>query len=368
MGQKSLGKLYPKVQGDKKFGFDYLSFIKSDTAFATSSGLSGVAVEGQLRYDSSEHNFKYWNGSSDTAVAAAGAATIGLDGAYDLNHSITVDGGAVTLAANGSIGMTITQATNYNSLYINNTAGSGNAIDIQNAGTGYDIEGSDDSWSITKGGVAVFTGVSGFGNLTTNDITATASTVSITTDVTTTVAVAIEADTVTTGTALEIDTDAGAGCKILDLQNASTSVLTVGGTGIVTLAGVSEAASTLILTAGNLEMTDGDLTITEGNVAVTGDANADVVTVTGATTGNYDVLYLNGTTNAGSGSIFKIDQSTGARTGHAIDVNMGATATAMSAIDISCTGGTRSVPVININNDGTASDFITLRNIWCIYW
>jgi hypothetical protein len=345
-------KIYPFIEGfDGKYGFGQIVFVATDTEPSN-------PVHGTMYYDDSEEKYKYYNGSSWVAIAAAGAATTGLDGAYDLNNTITVDGNAVTLAANGSIGMTITQATNYAGLYVNNTAGTGNAIDIQNAGTGYDIQGSDDSWSIDKTGALVVTAISGFGDLTCEDITATASSVSITTDATTGVAMAIEADTITTGTALEIDTDAGAGCTILDLQNASTSVLTVGGTGIVTIAGSAEGTSYLVITDGDITLTDGDLNITEGNVAITGDANADVVGIVGAATGNYDVMSLDGSTSAGSGSILKIAQGAGARTGHAIDVNMGATGVAMSALDVSCTGGTRTVPIININSDGTASDFI----------
>ncbi len=353
MAKRNLSKIYPKIDGGtgSKFGFDHISMKPTDTV--------PTASEGNFYYDDSENKLKLCtDGSTWTALGVANTATVGLDGAYDLNRTITVDGGAVTLAANGSIGLTVTEATNHNALYINNTAGTGNAIDIQNAGTGYDIQGSDDSWNITKAGVLTVTGVTGAGNLSVNDITATTSTVSITTDLTSTVAVALEVDTLTTGTALEIDGDAGAGMKLIDLQNASSSVLTIGGTGVSTWTGSAEGTSYITITAGDLTLTDGDFIITEGNVTITGDANADVVAITGATTGNNDVLYLSGTTSAGSGSILKIDQGAGARTGHAIDVNMGLTATGMSAIDVSCTGGTRTTPIIAIDSDGTASDFL----------
>jgi hypothetical protein len=353
MAQKNLSKLYPKIEGDSKFGFKYLSFISSDTAFASSGGLSGAAVEGQLRYDASEHNFKYWNGSADTAVAVASSSSTGLDSAYDLNKTIVVDGGAVTLAANGSAGLSITEATNHVPLAINKAGtGAGALIDLTNSGTGYDIDGTSSTWYVTKAGAATFTTIAG------TDLTLTASTVSITTDLTDAVAVSLEMDTLTTGKALEIDADAGAGCKLIDLQNASTSVMTVGGTGIVTLAGVAKDAATLILTAGDITVTAGDIDITSGQFSMTTDGAGDGMTLTDLAAQNNDLLYLNGTDCAGSGNILKIDQGAAARTGNMVDLNMGTTATGMAAIDISCTGGTRTVPIIAIDSDGTASDFI----------
>jgi hypothetical protein len=357
MAKKNLNKVIPFIDGGKtsKYGFNLISMIPTDTV--------PNAAEGNFYYDDSENKLKLCtDGSTWTALAAANTATTGLDGAYDLNRTITVDGGAVTLAANGSIGMTITQATNYVGLYVNNTAGSGNAIDIQNAGTGYDIEGSDNTWRVTKAGAATFTSVTGVGNLSCADITATTSTVSITGDATTGTVATINLDTLTSGVGLLLDMNAASTATLFDILVGAAHVLTVTDTGVLTLAGVAEGTSTLTLTTGDLTLTNGDIVITEGQFTMTGDANADVMTVTGCTTGNNDVLYLNGTTSAGSGSIFKIDQGAGARTGHAIDVNMGATATGMSGIDISCTGGTRTVPIININSDGTASDVLHIEN------
>jgi hypothetical protein len=356
MAQKSLELAgHPNIEGGAKYGLRYLSFIKSDTAFATSAGLSGTAVEGQLRYDSSEHNFKFWNGTADTAVASAAAAGTGLDNAYDINPGITVDGTSLTLTGSNADVLTVVQTANNDGIYISKTGtGSGAALNILNVGTGADIYTTGGYFQVSKAGA--ITGL---------DLTLTSSTVSITGDATSGVIVAIEADTLTTGTGLEIDADGGANVKALDIQNGSTSVFLVGGTGIVTLAGVASGTSTMVFTAGDLELTAGDINITAGDIALTTglysqvtDGSADGFTLTDLDGQNYDLMYLNGTDQTGSGSILKIDQGASTRTGHMVDLNMGTTAVAMSAIDITCTGGTRTVPIISIDSDGTAEDMI----------
>ena len=357
MAQKNLGKLYPKIEGDSKFGFKYLSFITSDTVFATSSGLSGVAVEGQLRYDSSEHNFKYWNGSADTAVAVATAAGAGLDGAYDLSPNITVDGASVTLTGSTVDVLTIVQTANNDGIYISKTGtGSGAALNILNVGTGADIYTSGGYFQVSKAG-----------NITGLDLTLTSSTVSVTGDATSGVVMALEVDTLTTGTALEIDSNTGANVTLLDLQNAGTSAFKVGGSGIVTLAGVASGTATMVLTNGDVTVTAGDINITAGDIALTAglysqttDISADAFTLTDVTGHNFDLMYLNGSTCTGSGSILKIAQGAATRTGPMIDLDMGTTGVAMEAIDIDCTGGTRTAPIISIDSDGTAEDFIDM--------
>lgn len=94
MAQKNLNKIYAKIDGGKnnKYGFSKLNFIPTDT--------EPTAVEGEIYYDDSENKFKMCtDGSTWTAISSANAATTGLDGAYDLNNTITVDGSAFTLTA-----------------------------------------------------------------------------------------------------------------------------------------------------------------------------------------------------------------------------------------------------------------------------
>ena len=63
-----------------------------------------------------------------------------LDDAYNTGATITVDSGAVQL--NGSHGSNDT-------FFVNKTAGTGDAIQITNAGTGNDINGTGGTWSVT---------------------------------------------------------------------------------------------------------------------------------------------------------------------------------------------------------------------------
>ncbi len=348
MAQKSLSKLHPKIEGDANFGFDRITFIPTDTEPTS-------LVEGTFYYDDSENTLKLYNGSAWVAMSAAAAAGTGLDNAYDVNPSITVDGSTITLTGSNADVLTIVQTANNDGLYVNKTGtGSGACINTLNVGTGADIYTTGGYFQVSKAGA-----------ITATDLTLTSSTVSITGDATDGVIMAIEADTLTTGTGIEIDADGGADVKALDIQNASTSVFLVGGTGIVTMAGVASGTTTFAITAGDIEMTAGDINITAGDIALTSglysqttDGSADGFALTDVSGQNYDLMYLNGTDNAGSGSILKIDQGAAARTGHALDINMGTTAVAMSAIDISCTGGTRTKPIIAIDSDGTAEDFI----------
>lgn len=94
-------------------------------------------------------------GSVHDLITAAGGNT--LDQSYDqggagVGRTITVDQGAVQL--NGS------HATN-DTFFINKTTGSGHSMQITNAGTGYDINGTSGTWYITKAGVATFASLAG---------------------------------------------------------------------------------------------------------------------------------------------------------------------------------------------------------------
>lgn len=85
MGQRRLGLVYAKIEGDKSYGFKQISFIKSDTAFSTAAG----AVAGQVRYDTSLASLVLWNGSAEISLPTATLA--GVLGAT----SLTVSGTAV---------------------------------------------------------------------------------------------------------------------------------------------------------------------------------------------------------------------------------------------------------------------------------
>ncbi|MFA6358838.1 MAG: hypothetical protein WCY09_09310, partial [Candidatus Omnitrophota bacterium] len=85
------------------------------------------------------------NGSG--ALSWASGTSGSLDDGYNSGATITVDAGALQL--NGS------HASN-DTFFVNKTAGTGDAIQITNAGDGYDINGTAGTWYITKAGVATF--------------------------------------------------------------------------------------------------------------------------------------------------------------------------------------------------------------------
>jgi hypothetical protein len=92
-------------------------------------------------------------GAATQITAGSGDNT--LDDAYDqggvgAGRTITVDQGAVQL--DGS------HATN-DTFFVNKTAGTGDAIQVTNAGTGNDVTGTSSTWSVTKTGAATFTGL-----------------------------------------------------------------------------------------------------------------------------------------------------------------------------------------------------------------
>lgn len=111
MAQKNLWKVHPKIEGDAKYGFGKISFIKSDTAFTSAN------IEGQVRYDTSEKRLKLWNGSAEIAVisdvivtaditaasiteakiAASSGFGLGVLRVARAKYSFAVDGGTVSL-------------------------------------------------------------------------------------------------------------------------------------------------------------------------------------------------------------------------------------------------------------------------------
>jgi len=89
------------------------------------------------------------NGSGTLSWATATGTGNTLDQAYDQGGAgagavITVDSDALQL--NGS------HATN-DTFFVNKTTGSGDSIQITNAGTGYDIHGTSGTWFVTKAGL-----------------------------------------------------------------------------------------------------------------------------------------------------------------------------------------------------------------------
>ena len=89
----------------------------------------------------------WWNGTSSTVIGSVGAVIPSLDGIFAGDKTLNVAG--TTLTIDNSTG-------NNNVLTLTNSgAGSGALIQFDNAGSGSDIDGTNDSWYISKTGVAI---------------------------------------------------------------------------------------------------------------------------------------------------------------------------------------------------------------------
>ncbi len=193
-------------------------------------------------------------------VDGASVTASSLDAAYNGGASITVDAGAVTFT--GSHGSN-------NTLAVTATGGTGNVVDIQQDGTGFDIEGTDDSWSISKAGAAILTTVAATVLTLSSDIDMSAS---------------------ATGTYDIILKDAVA--DALSIRRSGTDIIVFDtSTPRVTITPVTTITGALTATAG-VTCTTGGLTVTAGGITVTGNSTfANNLTVTGSLSfgGNWTV-------------------------------------------------------------------------------
>jgi len=87
---------------------------------------------------------------SVTELTASASGAANLDEAYNGGTSITVDGTAVTL--------NMSHATN-DGLELSKSTGTGDVLQITNAGTGNDINGTSGTWYISKLGAGVFSSI-----------------------------------------------------------------------------------------------------------------------------------------------------------------------------------------------------------------
>ena len=103
--------------------------------------------------------FKYWNGTTWASVSAGGGGASSWDDLYASDKTMTISSDTVTFS--------LTHATN-DGLTLTGSGGSaGNVLQITNAGTGKDINGTSGTWSVTKAGLATFVGVTSTSDFTT---------------------------------------------------------------------------------------------------------------------------------------------------------------------------------------------------------
>lgn len=146
---------------------DSFSNISSNSYLFTPTTTTPSAVEGKVYYNDSTNNLLLYNGTSWQTVDVAGG--VSLDGGYDFGSA---GGGRTILATDGAVqitntendtasllGLTYSGNTTGDGLTITMSVGSGDAIEIENTGTGYDIEGSGALWYAPKTGIVFVTGL-----------------------------------------------------------------------------------------------------------------------------------------------------------------------------------------------------------------
>lgn len=193
--------------------------------------------------DGTASQYLQTNGSATLSWAAGTSGT--MDEAYNNGSTITVDSGAVQL--NGS------HASN-DTFFINKTAGTGDAMQITNAGTGYDINGTSGTWYITKAGVATFASLAGL----TSGITVNGGVINLN-------ASSNFATNINTGTSTATVT-IGSGVNSVGIDSSSWDISTSGAISGVTTIGMS-----------------GDLTLSAGDVLLANGKAVKSSTTTGQT-------------------------------------------------------------------------------------
>lgn len=195
--------------------------------------------------DGGASTFLSTNGSG-ALTWAAGAGVGTLDQAYDTGGAgagavITVDQAAVQL--NGS------HATN-DTFFVNKTAGTGDAIQVTNAGTGKDINGTSGLWSVDKTGLGAFTGVT---------VTGAAANVNASSNF---------ATNINTGTSTGA-VAVGGGTNTVAVNSSSWDITTAGAVSGVTTIGMS----------GDLTNSGGDLILSNGKAVKGSTTTAETVKI-----------------------------------------------------------------------------------------
>lgn len=147
---KSMNEIYTIDATNRLFSIPSGSGIDVESGgYFKLAGTAVTATAAKLNMvpaDGNAGEYLTTDGSGTWSWAAGTSGT--LDDAYNSGATITVDAGALQL--NGSHGSNDT-------FFVNKTAGTGDAIQITNAGDGYDINGTGGTWNVTKAGVATFT-------------------------------------------------------------------------------------------------------------------------------------------------------------------------------------------------------------------
>lgn len=121
-----------------------------EVATAPSTPITGWAKVYSLANDI------YFIDDAGTATSMIGAAAGGV---YSLDESYDDGGAGAGATINADSGPVIFAGSGTDYALQGTHSGTGNVIDIINAGTGKDIDGTSSTWSVTKGGIADFVSI-----------------------------------------------------------------------------------------------------------------------------------------------------------------------------------------------------------------
>ncbi len=269
--------------------------------FTPQSAPTGATVtQGLMYFDSSANTLQVsLDGSSFSTVDTAGG--VSLDGAYDFGSA---GGGRTILATDGAVQITNTQNdtasllgltysgnTTGDGLTITMSVGSGDAIEIENTGTGADIEGTGNLWNVTKAGNATFVGATFSG-----DITVTGSTANIVFDVTDD-ELLIEDDAILSfGDAADVTFSWNATNLLVEAATDNTGQIIFGSTNAMDIVVNNDAADSTVLfdiSAEALILNGWDVTINDDDVLNFGDSKEFSIEYDEDSTDNLIIVALN---------------------------------------------------------------------------
>ena len=262
---------------------------------------------------------KYWDGTSWSTFSGAGSGVSTWDEMYDNDKALTMDAASLTF--------TLTHATNDGLTLAAQAGKTGAVLAFNNAGDGRDIDGSGDTWHITKAGV----------------ITATALTMG-------------DDELITLGDGQDATISWNA--SLLDITGVTEFANNVSFAANATITQGGTAGSTVFtLTAGDAILSDGSLAITDADNAATFS-----VTNATATTGNVVVVTADAAT---TGSILYIDNGGASLTsGYYINCNDDGTSDFTVAADgaTTITTATNSTAALSVTGVQTSQSMVTFDN------
>jgi len=313
-----------------------IRFEDITTVPTTATGEYLLYVDGGVLY--------YDNGSGTVALGAAGGSgSISWEQMYATDNTINIaSGSGLTIAgamANSNDVLTVSQAA----------GGSGDVIKIQNAGTGKDISGTDDTWHITKAGVATFAELV---------LTSTVST-----DV-----FAVTNDSITannaflvTGSGVFTGTGANSFANVTASGLTTGTALTVIANGATTSVGVFDVSGTAMTSGSLVRLTGGGANISSGGKvlevamgAATTGAGVSITTsgVHQGTTTN-SIFVINSAGDTGTASYIVANSNT---TGVvSLITSSGTMTTSGSLLTLTANSATTAAGLLRINGNGLTS-------------